>query len=236
MIYTVISFSSEKKKDFSKIESYICFDDALSFSQSIITPSEKLLSSIESKNISHQRDRICAYTTLLCSLKLFFGIGDAVIERSPDGKPYLVGHSNIHFNISHHDGVIAVCLSDEGEVGIDIQSEIDELRAERLEERFLSSFDLSDIQAGNRDEIKYYFCVFFDEKALFSPLDPPYADLRNTTATWATFESLIKLDGRGFGAASMVQSILDSAKVNVKTLPINNESFYFATSVYKKNI
>ena len=236
MIYTVISFSSEREKeDFSAIKPYICFDEAASFSQSIIHPTEELLSFIESKNAPHKMDRICAYTTLLCSLKLFFGIDDAVIERSIDGKPHLVGYENIHFSISHHDGIIAVCLSDEGEVGVDVQGNIRESVEKRLRERFLSFSLASDCRVNNGDEINYFFCNFNGETALFSPFDPPQADLDNTTSMWVIFESLIKLDGRGFGATSEVENIFSCAEVNVKSLPLKNRQCYFATSVYKKN-
>lgn len=43
-----------------------------------------------------------------------------VIENGPHGKPYLVGFPDIHFNISHCDG-LAVCAIYSRPVGIDVE-------------------------------------------------------------------------------------------------------------------
>ena len=42
------------------------------------------------------------------------------IERGPYGKPYLMDHPDIHFNISH-SGRIAVCAVGRGPLGVDVE-------------------------------------------------------------------------------------------------------------------
>ena len=57
--------------------------------------------------------------TMLDKMLLRKGVSDYSIEKTANGKPYLSGNP-MHFNISHSNGMTAVCVSD-CEVGIDIQ-------------------------------------------------------------------------------------------------------------------
>ena len=146
MIYTVIAYLGENRIEAKR--------DCRVIRQPLSLLQAEIKAYIENtKNESVRAERELAYTTLLCSLKAFFDIEHPVIDRAADGKPYLVG-SSIHFNISHSDGVIAVCLSDEGEVGVDIQSEIDPQRAKRLEDRFFADLDVKSENLSG----EYYLC------------------------------------------------------------------------------
>ena len=55
---------------------------------------------------------------LLCSE---FGLEEFRMETGEHGKPFLSGHSDIHFNISHCQKAIAVVVSDKP-VGIDVEA------------------------------------------------------------------------------------------------------------------
>ena len=43
------------------------------------------------------------------------------MERGERGKPFFPGHTDRHFNLSHTAGFALCVLSDEGEVGVDIE-------------------------------------------------------------------------------------------------------------------
>ncbi len=58
--------------------------------------------------------------------------------KSEDGKPYFKD-SALSFNISHSHGYVACAVSDEGEVGIDIEaSTTDPEKAQRIAERYFN--------------------------------------------------------------------------------------------------
>ena len=62
-----------------------------------------------------------SYLMLANLLHSEFGLKSFRIEVGEHGKPYLVDHSDIHFNISHCQKAIATVVSDKP-VGIDVES------------------------------------------------------------------------------------------------------------------
>ena len=235
------------------------------------------------KNDLTKKERTLAYSTLFCGLKSLFGISNCEIERTKEGKPYLVKLSgdennvffdekkklsgegckfyNLHqkneeilpqsithqknqdyiekesksvnpesisISISHSDGVCAVCISDEGIVGIDIQAEIDALREKRLKARF---FDDVNMKITSLPCYCYYVSVDENEACIY-PFDEGKLDVndildsnggQNTaiitigdasadsfTARWAYCESVMKMLGGGFGDINRIQSGSDS--------------------------
>ena len=61
-----------------------------------------------------------AYALLEEILKKHFDITDYTIEKNEKGKPFLVEFPDIHFNISHCDG-LAVCGISDREIGVDAE-------------------------------------------------------------------------------------------------------------------
>lgn len=61
-----------------------------------------------------------SYLMLAALLQAEFGLEDFRIEIGEHGKPYLVDHPDIHFNISHCQKAIAVAVSDQP-VGVDVE-------------------------------------------------------------------------------------------------------------------
>lgn len=61
-----------------------------------------------------------AYSLLSELLEKDLGIKNPKILKTEKGKPYLEGNANIHFNISHTKGAVAIAFSD-NEIGIDIE-------------------------------------------------------------------------------------------------------------------
>ena len=159
-------------------------------------------------------------------------------DSLPDTTSYLPHISNsidkirkIHISISHSDGVSAVCLSDEGCVGVDIQSEIDRSRLTRLNERFFPAL----YPVCTDFEVKYYFCFINEVEATLELIDLTKAEATDETARWAYFESLIKLSGGGFGDLKLLSDLVDETKTQLKRYE-NGASFLLATSVYKTSV
>jgi 4'-phosphopantetheinyl transferase len=46
---------------------------------------------------------------------------DFVFDRTEKGKPYVIGHDDIDFNISHTKGMILCSVTDKGRVGVDVE-------------------------------------------------------------------------------------------------------------------
>lgn len=68
--------------------------------------------------------RLClaAYLLLMDGLRKEYAITDPpVFSYLPEGKPFIAGHPDIHFNLSH-SGDVAVCALSNQPVGIDIET------------------------------------------------------------------------------------------------------------------
>lgn len=66
---------------------------------------------------------LCAKAFLLLedALRRDFGIRDGIeFSYSPEGKPFLAGHPEIHFNLSHCRKAVACVISD-APVGVDVE-------------------------------------------------------------------------------------------------------------------
>lgn len=184
-----------------------------------------------------------AYTTLLSFLNLFFNICPK-IERTSSGKPYF-SDSKLKFNISHSYGVIAITISDESEVGVDIQGSVNEEKADRLEKRFLSEVEAKYSDTG----AVYYFCEITHTEAIFTQILPEKSAENNEKNKlnysfsdrimldfidrWTYFESILKLHGEGFGASSRILELSEKANSETINFIFNDKIFSLSTSIHK---
>lgn len=217
MIYTIIC--DTKNRDFS----HLIKEDCRVKRQSIPGFSEEISEYIDrAKNDTIREERYAAYSTLLYSLKCLYGVENPKITREKDGKPRIISH-DIFFNISHSDGLVAVSLSDKCDVGVDLQSEISPEREERLSARFLSGF--SPLPCSLETEYLYL------ENGRFFTLDLPVAKGDKFTERWTTFESVLKLTGYGFGAASDIEKIGQNVKTDTRVIRLDNILFSLSNSI-----
>ncbi len=85
------------------------------------------------RTVDHERyDRICSIKSEANSARLLtagmlimemcdrLGIDKPVIARDDHGKPYLKGHENVYFNLSHSGDYVALAYGD-APIGIDVQ-------------------------------------------------------------------------------------------------------------------
>lgn len=221
MIYTVIATLSENRIE-TKSRDCRIIRQPLS-----LLPAEISKYIEKTKNLSVKAERSLAYTTLFCALRVFYSIDGAHIERNEYGKPYLAD-SDIHISLSHSDGSVAVCLSDEGEVGIDIQAEIDESRAERLKNRFFTDLAVK----NDNPNVEYYFCKISDDEAIIESIDRPKTADGSFTAKWAYAETLMKLHGRGFSDVTAIPALAKNARVEIVDITLDKK-YVIAVSAEK---
>ena len=69
-----------------------------------------------------QRTCVLAYLLLKKALREEYGLTEnPLFEYGPHGKPFIIGHPEIHFSLSHCREVVACAVSDRP-VGIDVES------------------------------------------------------------------------------------------------------------------
>ena len=124
---------------------------------------------------------------MLKELLLPLGINDLKINRNEHGKPYLVLHPNVHFNLSHCKNGIAVVV-DLSPVGIDIES----------------------FRRGNTALIRRTMNPA-ETEWIRSSSDP----IEAFTQFWTKKEAVVKL--RGTGIINDLHSVLDGEGYRLKT-------------------
>lgn len=174
----------------------------------------------KTKNEKAKRERIYAYSTLLLSLKKLFSIDNPIILKNENGKPYILG-SKVYFNISHSDGVAVVAISDEGEVGIDVQSPVCEEKEKRLCTRFLNNIEIK----NDCFSISYFLC----ENGELRKFTPELSTKNDFLSRWTFAEANIKCKGKTFSDISMVNE-LSNTTLSQTT---NYKSFKVTTVVEK---
>lgn len=74
------------------------------------------------KHEQGRKECVAAYLLLKQALREEYGISEnPVFDYGEHGKPYIVGHPEIHFNISHCREA-AICVVSDGPVGVDVES------------------------------------------------------------------------------------------------------------------
>lgn len=198
MIYLVITDIQNKKDCHFKWQSDKLFD-------------EKVKNYIDnSKSKKTKLERLAAYTTLLCSLKKFFSIEQIEIEKNKNGKPYL-DKENVFFSISHSDNLAVIALSDEGEIGVDAQSFVDENKANRLEKRFLSDIKIK----NNQVEMKIFYFDFSGDKPIFIEKNLDIDRDDDFLSKWVYSESVIKYWGTNFSDILKINSLSENTKTQI---------------------
>ena len=187
-----------------------------------------------SENIQYQKNKdFDSYKDTLADRKS----GESNLKKSgKDSKTFCCQgkdenkRKKIYIGISHSDGVSAVCLSDEGEVGIDIQSVMNDEQGEKLNNRFFP-----DVRVENTDiGVRYYFCSFTEDDAMLEMIDLDKTNRFCNTVKWAYSESLIKLFGGGFSDLEMLRLNDAKTETEIKKCVIDRE-FILTVSTYKKS-
>jgi hypothetical protein len=139
---------------FGKIPDQIRDDElALSVNRAFGEKNEKYVAEITCRG--DEKGKIHSLCALLCLHEMLKSMSGADVcalklARGENGKPYFES-SALQFGLSHSHGYVACALSDEGEVGIDVEaSELTDERAARLAQRYLHR-DSCDAKAFARE-------------------------------------------------------------------------------------
>lgn len=187
------------------------------------------------------------------------GNADLSIIREEYGKPRFASFP-LCFNISKRGDALAVALSDEGEVGVDLEELIDEGRAAGIEARFLKSFhpesegppDVKLIYAsffpdGKISEIeilecspeqidtkfseKTEICAEYDNNDLhITRISPSY----DTTARWTALEAVIKLSGGGFADFPRASLLASECGISSFALTYRGSEYRISLAIPKR--
>ena len=219
MIYTVIC----------KYESRDC-----SIWQSLSGIPENIASHIKNgRSEKTRKERALVYSALSVALKELFLIDSFTLLHTKDGKPYLECENKNppRINISHSHSVAAVSLSDEGEVGVDIERRGDGERIKRLCERFFPGAKLENSDLNIRyllfslsDGCAHSLTELDEQSFMAEELD---------VSLWTCCEAIMKCDGRGFGAAGKISKLVSTHKTETKTIKIDEEIFSVSTAKEK---
>lgn len=221
MIYTVI-YDPEKKDNNIEIKK-----DCRVLRQSILPLPEDIKEYInKAKNPCVRAEREAAYTSLLCSLKVFFSVEDPIIVREKSGRPIITSH-DIYFSISHCDGLVAISISNEGEIGLDIQSMIEERKEKAIEERYLKGF----VPSNKRIDTIFYLCNQKDDFIEFTEITLPYQNNLKITDKWVALESILKLSSKGFGNLSNISALSQESTTDIRFFEINKTLYSLANSI-----
>ncbi len=194
------------------------------------------------KNEGLKNERIAAYSLLSLVTKKIFGKEPRIIW-SENGKP-AYENERIYFNLSHTAGLVAVCISDERCVGVDVEGEIPPERADRLEARFFSGLTFSDSQLS----VKYLYAdacdgeiTFFDLSEMDGRLLCPEKNITlsavyhsdSFSARWTLYEATMKSGGGGFTSLPCLDMLLLDTLADIKKININSTVYYLATAASK---
>lgn len=146
-----------------------------------------------------------AYSLLNELLERDFGIKNAKILKTNKGKPYLEGNDNIHFNISHTQGAVAIAFCD-SETGVDIEHE----------------------RPINPKIAGRHFCD--DEMIVVEKSNNTNAELLKM---WTRKEAYIKMSGEGLSSGLNTFNTLDE-KIAKKIKTFEIEGFYISVCSEKE--
>jgi phosphopantetheinyl transferase len=214
-----------------------------SFSE-VEIPLEVMKHILKANNLRLRKERCAAYYLLSALCQKIIGFVPK-IEWNNIGKPCFV-NTCLHFNLSHTNNMVAVTLSDQGSVGVDVEGEIEEERAARLERRFFSELSISDRPL----KVQYFYCQFGPIGGKFIPLDECFSDcdsiLKDSTpiksfekifssesfaAKWTLFEASLKCDGGGFTSLPCLNMLLLETKADIRLIVTEGEKYYLSTSL-----
>ena len=172
-------------------------------------------------------------------------------------KPrFITDDGELYFNISHTDGMAVALISDEVDVGVDIEPIIAPDRADRIEKRYLQGFSpelscftpeiyLYDAPSGQAERIELFSDSLKKYKISLERIsnlqEEPHVKTKTTdktrcrkiTSLWTMLEAALKCDSRGFFGYSDVDAVLKECEISSFYLSLNDKTY--SLSVSKKN-
>ena len=138
------------------------------------------------------RIQCAASYLLLCqALREDYGIEEKpAFDYGPNGKPGIVGHPDIHFNLSHCNEAV-ICVTDDGPIGVDIEC--------------VSAYDV---------EVARYA---MNDAELHQISRAPRPDVA-FTRLWTQKEAILKQSGQGIVSQAELRNLLLSNSLPLVTV------------------
>lgn len=167
-------------------------------------PSQRKEVALKYKHELGRKQCVLAYLLLCKGLYSEYGITDKpVFEYGEHGKPTIIGHEDIHFNLSHCKTAVACAISD-APIGIDIESI-------RPVKESVVRYSMSDEEA----------------KQIFESANPDI----EFTKLWTKKESVLKLTGEGIN--DNMKSVLSPERLNnISVETIICDTYIYSVSKY----
>ena len=189
-----------------------------------------------------KKERVGAYALLSFAIDKYFGkrLSDLVLKKSEGGKPYLLTREGapvkIYFNISHSNGFAALIVGDEGEVGIDIEGEVEARRAERLAERYAEFLPESE---GIEHSLSFEpEALIMSDGGLPCPdCEPIVYEVKSPLsfeARWTLLEACLKCDGGGFGSVKSARDLYSELETGAKIIISKNKKISISIAKCKQ--
>ncbi|MCR5312828.1 MAG: 4'-phosphopantetheinyl transferase superfamily protein [Bacteroidaceae bacterium] len=161
-------------------------------------------SALKFKHELGRKQCVLAYLLLCKGLEKEYGIKEKpVFEYGEHGKPSIIGHANIHFNLSHCKTAVACAISNEP-VGIDIES----------------------VRKAKEPLVKY--CMNDAEcETIFSAANPDM----EFTKLWTQKESVFKLTGSGIND-SLKEILNEAALKGIIVTTTQCEKYVYSVAKY----
>lgn len=146
-----------------------------------------------------RRQCVLAYLLLKRALREAYGITEnPVFAYGEHGKPALVGHPDIHFNLSHCREAV-VCAVSNRPVGVDVES-----------------------VGRYRESLVRYTMSEAEQQAIREADDPALT----FTRLWTMKEARLKLTGEGIGHA--LKDVLDDASFHYETVVSADRKYVYS--------
>lgn len=152
------------------------------------------------------------------------------MKKDSNGKPHF-GESDVKLSIAHNEDYAIVAYTIGREIGVDIEGEIDEKKAENLSGRF-SGISSLDIENGEIEEEISGKIIFLEmkENGPFEKLDLSVSD-NSFSAKWTAAEAIMKCDGRGFSALVDLSDLKMSMRLLTFEAEKNDKKFYISLAI-----
>lgn len=202
------------------------------YAEQIINDTPALAGVIDARSPERRRESEAGYILLLAVMRRL-GISELPrVLRREGGKPYLEG-CPISFSLSHRPGAALLAISDEGEVGADVEIMKDRCRIERVVERTLGKTE--HIETKNL-ECELILCVmnergevkFLDDIAMYEN-HSLHIEQKNAADTpylaWTLLEAALKVDGGGFADYARRAEIISSVSASHYEVRTSGDSY-----------
>lgn len=171
-------------------------------------PEQRKEQALKFKFAAGRKECAVAYNLLCKGLREEYGIDEMpTFEYGEHGKPSIIGHENIHFNMSHCKKAVMCFVSDQA-VGVDVEM----------------------IGRGNESLIDY--TMNDEEKAQINSSPAPNTEF---IRLWTQKEAVLKLQGTGItDDLKMVLKSENMQGINVETIVCEEKGYVYSIATFER--